>query len=93
MASQYESQKATHREGSAFYPLWLAVVVLVFLGEARFGRRRTSDEEETTQKPGQSQGAYLAATMKKGYANELRVRTKAVWLGTITGGVLPCASV
>jgi hypothetical protein len=34
MASQYESQKATHREVSAFYPLWLAVVVLVFLGEA-----------------------------------------------------------
>lgn len=34
MALQYESQKATHREKSAFYPLWIVVVVLVFLGKA-----------------------------------------------------------
>lgn len=31
--------------------------------------------------------------MKKRYANEPPVRTKAVWLGSITGGVYPCASI
>jgi len=37
-------------------------------------------------------GLNLAATVKKGYANEPPVRTKAVWFGTTTGGVHPCAS-
>ena len=45
MAHSMNRQDATHWDGSAFHACPLVVVALVFLVEAGFGKRRSSDEE------------------------------------------------